>query len=62
MYDGKQICFLGNANSNQDFTVNLMGNNYTVPAWSVSILPDCYTEVYNTAKVKIGYILNSVHC
>ncbi|KAI4357584.1 hypothetical protein L6164_001523 [Bauhinia variegata] len=22
-----------------------------VPAWSVSILPDCYTEVYNTAKV-----------
>ncbi|KAK3445531.1 hypothetical protein EUGRSUZ_A01556 [Eucalyptus grandis] len=50
MYEGKQSCFLGNANQNQDFTVNLMGSNYTVLAWSVSILPNCYTEVYNTAK------------
>lgn len=24
---------------------------FTIPAWSVSILPDCYNEVYNTAKV-----------
>ncbi|KAK3445334.1 hypothetical protein EUGRSUZ_A01181, partial [Eucalyptus grandis] len=51
MYKGKQSCFLGNANQNQDFTVNLMGSSHTVPAWSVSILPDCYTEVYNTAKI-----------
>ncbi|KAL3754060.1 hypothetical protein ACJRO7_001323 [Eucalyptus globulus] len=51
VYKGKQSCFLGNANQNQDFTVNLMGSSYTVPAWSVSILPDCYTEVYNTAKI-----------
>lgn len=50
MYEGEQSCFLGNANQNQDFTVNLMGSNYTVLAWSVSILPNCYTEVYNTAK------------
>ncbi|OWM74486.1 hypothetical protein CDL15_Pgr003989 [Punica granatum] len=51
MHQGKQACFLGNANWNTDFTVNLMGTNYTVPAWSVTILPDCYTEVYNTAKI-----------
>ncbi|KAL3753903.1 hypothetical protein ACJRO7_001187 [Eucalyptus globulus] len=51
MYKGKQSCFLGNANQNQDFTVNLMGSSHTVQAWSVSILPDCYTEVYNTAKI-----------
>ena len=27
------------------------GKDFKVPAWSVSILPDCQTEVYNTAKV-----------
>ncbi|PKI68929.1 hypothetical protein CRG98_010688, partial [Punica granatum] len=50
-YQGKQACFLGNANWNTDFTVNLMGTNYKVPAWSVTILPDCFTEVYSTAKI-----------
>jgi hypothetical protein len=24
---------------------------YSIPAWSVSILPDCFSEAYNTAKV-----------
>ncbi|KAB2623704.1 beta-galactosidase 15-like, partial [Pyrus ussuriensis x Pyrus communis] len=44
-------CFLGNANSTTDATITFEGNTYTIPAWSVSILPDCKTEGYNTAKV-----------
>ncbi|GAB2272251.1 Beta-galactosidase 7 [Dionaea muscipula] len=50
-YNGRSSCFLGNANNGKDFYVTLLGNNFTVPAWSVSILPDCKTEIYNTAKV-----------
>ncbi|XP_027357220.1 beta-galactosidase 15-like [Abrus precatorius] len=50
-YAGKSVCFLGNANSTNDATINFQNNQYIVPAWSVSILPDCNTEVYNTAKV-----------
>ncbi|XP_075673897.1 beta-galactosidase 7-like isoform X1 [Castanea sativa] len=44
-------CFLGNANSSTDATINFQGNQYMVPAWSVTILPDCKNEGYNTAKV-----------
>ncbi|CAK9171385.1 unnamed protein product [Ilex paraguariensis] len=44
-------CFFGNANTTSDATVNYLGGEYNVPAWSVSILPDCKNEVYNTAKV-----------
>ncbi|CAI9760639.1 unnamed protein product [Fraxinus pennsylvanica] len=50
-YDGTRVCFFGNANQNDAITINFEGTNYTVPAWSVSILPDCKTEVYNTARV-----------
>ncbi|KAJ7969973.1 Beta-galactosidase [Quillaja saponaria] len=44
-------CFMGNANTTTDTTITFQGTQYTIPAWSVSILPDCKTEVYNTAKV-----------
>ncbi|KAK6941269.1 D-galactoside/L-rhamnose binding SUEL lectin domain [Dillenia turbinata] len=44
-------CFFGNANETSDWTFSFQGNQYTVPAWSVSILPDCKTVAYNTAKV-----------
>ncbi|KAK6136290.1 hypothetical protein DH2020_029954 [Rehmannia glutinosa] len=47
----KQSCFFGNANESTDATINYKGVNYNVPAWSVSILPDCKNEIYNTAKV-----------
>ncbi|KAH6828560.1 beta-galactosidase 7 [Perilla frutescens var. hirtella] len=50
-YHGKSSCFLGNANSTSDATVNYEGVDYIIPAWSISILPDCKKEVYNTAKV-----------
>ncbi|KAI4371343.1 hypothetical protein MLD38_019590 [Melastoma candidum] len=52
-HNGKQSCMLGNANNYQEFTVDLMGSKFTVPAWSVTILPDCHTETYNTAKVSV---------
>ncbi|XP_038710356.1 beta-galactosidase-like [Tripterygium wilfordii] len=44
-------CFLGNANETSDATIDFQGNTYTVPAWSVTLLPDCKTEEYNTARV-----------
>ncbi|CAI9782706.1 unnamed protein product [Fraxinus pennsylvanica] len=49
--DNTSSCFFGNGNETSDATVNYQGVDYNVPAWSVSILPDCKTEVYNTAKV-----------
>ncbi|XP_052182584.1 beta-galactosidase-like [Diospyros lotus] len=44
-------CFFGNANTTTDATVAFLGREFNVPAWSVSILPDCRLEAYNTAKV-----------
>lgn len=44
-------CFLTNKNDTLDATISFQGNSYFVPAWSVSVLPDCKTEVFNTAKV-----------
>ncbi|KAL2327302.1 hypothetical protein Fmac_020729 [Flemingia macrophylla] len=46
-------CFLTNTNTSSDATVTFRGNKYNVPAWSVSLLPDCRTEEYNTAKVNV---------
>ncbi|KAH7656488.1 Beta-galactosidase protein [Dioscorea alata] len=44
-------CFLSNINMMTDFTVVFEGAEYFLPAWSVSVAPDCKLEVYNTAKV-----------
>ncbi|KAJ4955330.1 hypothetical protein NE237_012113 [Protea cynaroides] len=46
-------CFLVNANETSDATITFQGTQYTVPAWSVSILPDCKNVVYNTAKINV---------
>ncbi|CAI9087581.1 OLC1v1021688C1 [Oldenlandia corymbosa var. corymbosa] len=43
--------FLANVDSKLAATVTFNGNSYFLPAWSVSILPDCRTVVFNTAKV-----------
>ncbi|GMI93389.1 beta-galactosidase 8 [Hibiscus trionum] len=43
--------FLANYDSEQDATVTYNGASYFLPAWSVSILPDCKNVVFNTAKV-----------
>ncbi|KAJ4969156.1 hypothetical protein NE237_015857 [Protea cynaroides] len=49
---GSGICaaFLANVGTQSDATVNFNGNSYHLPAWSVSILPDCKNVVFNTAK------------
>ncbi|PPS15259.1 hypothetical protein GOBAR_AA05331 [Gossypium barbadense] len=47
----KSSCFLSNTNTKIDANVNFGGISYFVPAWSISILPDCREEAYNTAKV-----------
>ncbi|WZY97136.1 hypothetical protein YC2023_069465 [Brassica napus] len=44
-------CFFGNGNENSDAKISFQGKSYVVPAWSVTILPDCKTEAYNTAKI-----------
>ncbi|XP_010535801.1 PREDICTED: beta-galactosidase 7 [Tarenaya hassleriana] len=44
-------CFISNSNTTADALVSFQGNQYSVPAWSVSVLPDCKNVAYNTAKV-----------
>ncbi|KAK4441166.1 Beta-galactosidase 8 [Sesamum alatum] len=48
---GLCAAFLANVGSESEATVNFNGNSYHLPAWSVSILPDCNTVVLNTAKI-----------
>lgn len=65
MYATKNVssCFFSNSNTTNDATFTYSGTEYTVPAWSVSILPDCKKEVYNTAKVMkmmIKYVYNLI--
>lgn len=50
---GSGLCsaFLANIGTNSDVTVKFSGNSYLLPAWSVSILPDCKNVVFNTAKI-----------
>ncbi|XP_047939162.1 beta-galactosidase 8 [Salvia hispanica] len=48
---GKCAAFLANVGTQSDATVKFNGNSYSLPAWSVSILPDCKNVVLNTAKI-----------
>ncbi|XP_031399214.1 beta-galactosidase 8-like [Punica granatum] len=43
--------FLANYDSSKDAMVEFNGNSYSLPAWSVSILPDCKNVAYSTARV-----------
>ncbi|GAB4844075.1 Beta-galactosidase 9 [Ancistrocladus abbreviatus] len=49
----ESICsaFLANIDEHKAASVAFRGQNYTLPPWSVSILPDCRTVAFNTAKV-----------
>jgi hypothetical protein len=60
MDDGSSACFISNSHDNEDVNVTFEGSTYHVPAWSVSILPDCKTVAYNTAKVVSSTIHNIV--
>ncbi|XP_038689515.1 beta-galactosidase 6-like isoform X2 [Tripterygium wilfordii] len=52
-YKSSKDCaaFLANYDSSSDANVTFNGNLYFLPAWSVSILPDCKNVIFNTAKV-----------
>ncbi|KAL5227278.1 hypothetical protein ABZP36_015543 [Zizania latifolia] len=45
-------CFINNRFDNKDVNVTLDGITHFLPAWSVSILPDCKTVAFNSAKIK----------
>ncbi|CAI0469004.1 unnamed protein product [Linum tenue] len=45
------VAFLANYDNTNDATVVFQNASYDIPAWSVSILPDCKNVVFNTAKV-----------
>nr|AEG76892.1 putative beta-galactosidase [Linum usitatissimum]AEG76893.1 putative beta-galactosidase [Linum usitatissimum] len=53
VYSSSSGCaaFLANYDVSYSVKVNFGSGQYDLPAWSISILPDCKTEVYNTAKV-----------
>ncbi|CAM6119644.1 unnamed protein product [Calypogeia fissa] len=45
------VAFLANIGNWGSSVVDFRGRKYEIPAWSVSILPDCKTVVFNTAKI-----------
>ncbi|KAI5431764.1 hypothetical protein KIW84_035801 [Lathyrus oleraceus] len=44
--------FLANIDEYEAATVTFHGQTYIIPPWFVSLLPDCRSMVFNTAKVK----------
>ncbi|XP_071716629.1 beta-galactosidase 10-like [Rutidosis leptorrhynchoides] len=48
---GNCAAFIANIDDKNEKTVQFRNASYTLPAWSVSILPDCKNVVFNTAKV-----------
>ncbi|KAL8229591.1 hypothetical protein R6Q57_014491 [Mikania cordata] len=49
--DGDCAAFLANYDSILGANVTFNGKSYFLPAWSVSILPDCKNVIFNTAKI-----------
>ncbi|KAG0455866.1 hypothetical protein HPP92_023654 [Vanilla planifolia] len=48
---GTCAAFLSNYDSQSSATVTFNGMHYNLPPWSISILPDCKTTVFNTARL-----------
>ncbi|KAH0469966.1 hypothetical protein IEQ34_001524 [Dendrobium chrysotoxum] len=48
---GRCAAFLANIGTQSEATVTFNGKTYQLPAWSVSILPDCQNVVFNTAQI-----------
>ncbi|KAK1309597.1 Beta-galactosidase 8 [Acorus calamus] len=59
VYNNSEGCaaFLANIDNNSDANVSFHGNLYRLPAWSVSILPDCKNVIFNTAKNGISHYI-----
>lgn len=53
--------FLANYGSSANATVIFNGKIYFLPAWSVSILPDCKNVIFNTAKVSHHSLVYTLH-
>ncbi|CAN6216503.1 unnamed protein product [Urochloa humidicola] len=49
---GACAAFLSNYKTNAAASVVFGGRRYELPAWSISVLPDCKTAVFNTATVR----------
>ncbi|GER40398.1 beta-galactosidase [Striga asiatica] len=50
---GDCAAFLANYDSNSAAKVLFNNEHYSLPPWSISILPDCQNVVFNTAKVGV---------
>ncbi|KAI4316864.1 hypothetical protein L6164_024804 [Bauhinia variegata] len=50
---GKCAAFLANYHPKSAARVTFNNRKYHLPPWSISILPDCRTAVFNTAKVRV---------
>ncbi|XP_027363193.1 beta-galactosidase-like isoform X2 [Abrus precatorius] len=48
---GASAAFLANYDTKSSAKAKFGSGQYDLPPWSISILPDCKTEVFNTAKV-----------
>ncbi|GJX95683.1 S-adenosyl-L-methionine-dependent methyltransferases superfamily protein [Tanacetum coccineum] len=57
---GTCAAFIANLDDKTEKTVQFRNVSYTLPAWSVSILPDCKNVVFNTAKMLHGVIAVTV--
>uniref|UniRef100_A0A0E0FBN8 beta-galactosidase n=1 Tax=Oryza meridionalis TaxID=40149 RepID=A0A0E0FBN8_9ORYZ len=53
MAGNAQICsaFLANIDEHKYASVWIFGKSYSLPPWSVSILPDCENVAFNTARI-----------
>lgn len=49
---GGCAAFIANYHLNSSTTVTFRKKRYTLPPWSISILPDCKHVVFNTAQVR----------
>ncbi|KAG6428159.1 hypothetical protein SASPL_112408 [Salvia splendens] len=60
--DKGQKCsaFLANIDEHNSATVVFQKQAYTLPPWSVSILPDCKNVAYNTAKIGVQTSIKTV--
>lgn len=56
---GACAAFIANTNNKTDKIVEFRNASYHLPAWSVSILPDCKNVVFNTAKVIYSFLLSN---
>ncbi|KAL8200416.1 hypothetical protein R6Q57_011755 [Mikania cordata] len=50
---GPCAAFLANYDPNNAATVMFNNKHYTLPSWSISILPDCDNVVFNTADIGV---------